>query len=101
MAILLKVELEAIGWTKTVEQFRELIADVFANMFPSWTDEDLLCNPREAIRFCRNMQHASALPDLSEALILRTLTNCRKNTTIIHKPVRKFRRKHSTANGKG
>jgi hypothetical protein len=49
--IQLAKELEAAGYVKDEEAFRETLADQFNGLYRSWTDEDLLCSPRDALEF--------------------------------------------------
>jgi hypothetical protein len=79
MRRILKAELEHLGSVKSPNKFRELLADIFAEMFPSWTDEDLLFNPRQGLEFCDVIRRRTRLPKMDDDLILRTLVNCRKN----------------------
>ena len=83
MAINLKVELQTAGYVGDgCEWFRELVVDTFHGMFRAWTDEQLLCTPREALHYCNRVRMDSRLPDLPDSVILRTLTNLRKRSRI-------------------
>ncbi len=71
-------ELKAAGYKGTVDAFRDVITEEFHGMFRSWTDEELMCHPREAVHFCNCVRLKSRLTDIPDSLILRTLTNNRK-----------------------
>jgi hypothetical protein len=45
-------ELRACGCALGRDQFFELIQDIRVQLYPSWTEDELACNPRDAIRFC-------------------------------------------------
>ena len=87
-------ELKAMGWTngptgeRREDEFREKIADTFNGLYRAWTDEELLCNPREALHFCNAVRVRCGVPDAPDSVILRTLTNMRKNGDSIT-PLRK------------
>jgi hypothetical protein len=58
--------------------FRELVLENFAQNYSNWTDEELLFEPREAMKFCKAIR-TQCDGKLSDNLILRTLINARKN----------------------
>jgi hypothetical protein len=72
-------ELPIVGWRGTPNEFRERLADIFNGEYRNHTDEDLLCNPRNALHFCNVIRAALRIPDAPDILILRTLTNMRKS----------------------
>lgn len=74
----LSEELSAIGWKEDRNVFEELLVNVFHGEFRNWTDEDLLTNPREALRYCALVRQSSRLSDLADSVVLRALTNLRK-----------------------
>lgn len=74
----LSEELSAIGYKKDQSNFEELLVTIFHGEFRNWTDEDLLVNPREALRYCALVRQSSRLGDLADAVVLRALTNLRK-----------------------
>ena len=74
----LEDELKACGCTLDAEEFRELISDTFNDMYRAWTDENLLCWPREALRFCGMVRHRARASDMTDFLICSTLLNIRK-----------------------
>lgn len=73
----LKTELEAVGWKKGCDKFRELVMSEFAKKFGDRTDEELLVNPQDAMKFCGFVRKRGNV-DVRDEVILRTLTNCRK-----------------------
>lgn len=76
-------ELKAAGFPKERDVFEELIVKVFHGEFRNWTDEDLLCTPGEAIRFCGLIRQAArATGHIADSVILRALTNLRKNGSV-------------------
>lgn len=74
----LEDELSGYNIKGGAEKFREVIADVKNGMCRNWTDEDLLCHPVDAIRFCAAVCGKLRCFDLPDDLILRTLLNMRK-----------------------
>ena len=78
MARTLEKELADLGCEAAADEFRDIVADVFCAMYPSWTDEELSCNPSEGVRFCRIVARRVGFPDLPERLVMRTLTNIRR-----------------------
>jgi hypothetical protein len=61
-------------------EFRATVRAIFDMTYSGITDEDLLCDPPRAIRFCKDVRRAvrAAGRDLGDHTILRTLTNLRK-----------------------
>jgi hypothetical protein len=70
-------ELAALGWDGGEDEFRDIVGEVFAVLHPSWTDEDLYCEPRDAVRYCEAVR-ARTCQGVPDRLILRTLSNNRK-----------------------
>jgi len=70
-------ELRQFGYEDDPEMFREAISDYMFNAYGSWTVDDLLCHPTDAIEFC-NAIRASFGKQFSDAIILKTLLNMRK-----------------------
>lgn len=71
-------ELKELGCEMAAWQFREVVADVFFEMYRSWTDEQLKNNPKDAVKFCIAVRRAAAVKGLRDDVILGTLTNMRK-----------------------
>jgi len=59
------------------DDFRQLVADTFREMF-CCTVETLLCEPRDAVRFCDAIIAKLEAPSLPDSVILGTLLNMRK-----------------------
>ena len=78
MATKLDKELTAAGWKRNPEDFREIVVNAFKRHFPGWTDEQVLCRPRDSMHLCNLVRQLSLLNDLPDDVILRTLTNVRK-----------------------
>jgi hypothetical protein len=81
MAVLLAKELKALGFDRgefTLAEFRDVVQEVFAVLHPSWTDEELLFNPHDALRFCDAVRCRTCL-GIPDNFILRTLVNVRKH----------------------
>ena len=74
----LQESLEMGGWEKEAEDFREFLADVFANTYRGWTDEDLYFRPRDALWFCNTIRARAGLPDMPDHVILGAMSNDRK-----------------------
>lgn len=58
--------------------FRDLVRATFIDKYPTMSDEDVYCRPAEAMIFCNKVRQAARTPQLSDEVILRTLTNIRK-----------------------
>jgi hypothetical protein len=70
-------DLKALGYDGGEDEFRDIVGEVFAVMHPSWTDEELMCEPRDAMRYCEAVRSRTC-QGIPDRLILRTLTNNRK-----------------------
>lgn len=75
----LETELEECGCEIDPTQFRELLEERKDLMFPTWTIDDLVCNPDEAKNFCNAIRSEVGGPNLTDYLILRTLMNIRRS----------------------
>ncbi len=64
-------ELEKVGYPGSLAEFEEIITDAFVALFPSWSVDELLLHPREAIKLCGIVQKKANL-------ILATLLTNRK-----------------------
>lgn len=76
----LKSRLRNAGYKGDAADFRDLLADLMAATYPSWTDEKLTRNPKEALAFCDLVRHRTGLR-VSDEFILSALTNIRRHTT--------------------
>jgi hypothetical protein len=74
----LKTELETCGYPKTAEAFRDRLADIFSEMYPGQTVEDLLIDELEPRRFVGVVRSDMRCPKLAHELILKTLLNIRR-----------------------
>jgi len=76
----LETELKALGSKASADDFEEGLADVFAEMFPNWTTDDLLIRPRNARDYCQAIAARFRFPKegIADEMILRRLTNVRK-----------------------
>jgi hypothetical protein len=73
-------ELKACGCKMDLQAFKELVQDTFAEMYKGTiTDEDLTSEPFEAIEFCGAIRYRTRCRSMPHGLILRVLTNNRKN----------------------
>lgn len=87
----LSEQLERLGYTLGQGEFKDVVQEVFAVLFPSWTDEELSKHWWEVRRYCVEVQRRTfgelkpARRRLAHALIMGTLINLRKrrreNTT--------------------
>jgi hypothetical protein len=73
----LQKELKFYGVDMSTGDFNDLLAEMHHNLAPSWTSEQLLYHPYDALRFCAAIRSRSkdGLPD---EMILRRLQNIRK-----------------------
>lgn len=76
----LRTRLREYGCDLSASEFRDLLADVKAEMFPSWTDEYLSCTRDEADEFCQVVRRRANCPALPREFILISLNNIRKHT---------------------
>ncbi len=70
-------ELRAAGSSLTRAEFLGLVAQVHRTSFPAWTVDELLCQPREARRFCR-LVRSKARAVLPDRVIIKALLSLRK-----------------------
>ncbi len=73
-------ELTAAGYDGTPDSFKEKIVDIFHASHPNWTEDDLVCHPRDALHYCNYVRSAVQCPDLPDPVILKTLLNIRKSS---------------------
>jgi len=69
--------LQISGCELPIDEFQARLMDVFHRGFPAWTVDDLLCHPRDAIRFCDRIREATRCHDLPYSLILKILVGMR------------------------
>jgi hypothetical protein len=75
----LQEELTRHGCTLTPDEFREAVLEVFVQVAPTWTDEELLMNPEcEGKQFLRAVRDRVKCPRLKDSVILKTLVSHRK-----------------------
>jgi hypothetical protein len=60
------------------KMFVDQLNDMFHGLYPSFTLDDLLCRPREALAFCDAVRRGLGNYDLPDDLILRPMLNERK-----------------------
>ena len=70
-------ELEGCGCALNRDEFSELVQDLQANLYPSWSVDELACNPREAIRYCDEVRRR-ARAQIRDNVIMHALMNARK-----------------------
>ncbi len=73
--------LRECGYPGKADLFRDEVLAMSQRMYPAWTDETLLHNPADALRFCEVVRQHFQIT-CSDELILRTLTNTRKRTRV-------------------
>ena len=78
MAYLLKDELPRYGCDTAPQEFKEIVRELKAVMFPSWTDEELLYHPRNALDLVNAVRSRVRCGGLPDFLVLRALGNSRK-----------------------
>lgn len=74
----LQTVLRNAGYPGDRDQFRNQLADLFAENYRDWTDEKLLFHPDEAKRYC-NLIRAKAGANLPDDVILAALCGIRKH----------------------
>jgi hypothetical protein len=65
--------LRECGYMDDVDAFRDGVVECFQNLYPAWTDEQLLHK-----RFCRQVRERFQIA-CDDELVLRTLSNARKH----------------------
>lgn len=80
MATPLRIQLQQYGCDLSAPEFRDLLADIKAGMFPSWTDETLSYTRDEADEFCEVVRRRANCPSLPRVFILGSLNGIRKHS---------------------
>ena len=79
MAMHLPTELIRYGCDVDAEEFRDVVQELKAVMFPAWTDEELSFHcEHDAPSFVRAVRSRVRCAGLPDHLIMRVLFNCRK-----------------------
>ena len=76
--MLLTDELKALECTDSPGKFRERLIEALQLHFPEHTIDDLVCDPRSAIRYCDAVREEAECPELHDGVILKTLMNIRR-----------------------
>jgi hypothetical protein len=71
--------LQTSGCELPVDEFQARLMDAFHRRYPAWTVDDLLCHPRDAIRFCDRIREATQCHDLPNGVIVKILVDMRKH----------------------
>lgn len=77
-AMNLNDELELYGFFGGPERFRTLLLETLEEVFPGSTIDSILCQPSNALDYCKVVRKAIAAPRLLDAVILKALVNLRK-----------------------
>lgn len=81
MAIRLEVELPRYGCDVDADEFRDVVQELKAVMFPCWSDEELSFHcEHDAPAFVRAVRSRVRCVGLPDYLIMRTLFNGRKSS---------------------
>jgi transcriptional regulator with XRE-family HTH domain len=75
----LETELAECGCNLDPIAFRDLVEETKAVTSPTWTIDDLVCQPDEAKTFCEAIRGKTKCPRLTDFIILRTLMNVRRS----------------------
>ena len=62
----------------TVEEFRQALTEVKAELFPDWSDEALIVTRDEAAAYCQAVKKRLGTPRLTRPFILTALIGVRK-----------------------
>lgn len=73
----LSEELKQNGFNDEPDVFRDILVDHMFNGFGSWTIDDLLCHPAEALEYCEGVRKRTG-GNIPDYVILKTLLNIRK-----------------------
>jgi hypothetical protein len=71
--------LKEFGYEGTVDEFRTALAEVKAELFPGWSDEQLIVTRDEAAAYCQAVKKRLSAPRLTRPFILHSLVGLRKN----------------------
>lgn len=71
--------LQGMGFTGSVEEFRETLAAVKAELFASISDEDLVISKDDSARYCVEVRRRLNSPRLTRSIVLKGLFGIRKN----------------------
>lgn len=77
-AMNLNDELELYGYFEGPETFRTLLLETLEKTFPGSTIDGILCQPANALDFCKVIRSSIDAPKLLDAVILKALVNLRK-----------------------
>jgi len=61
------------------DAFTDQMCEDFSQQYSSWSFDELLLHPREALRFCDEVRHQHAYYDVPDDIILRAILNRRKH----------------------
>ncbi len=61
-----------------ISEFLSLLMDAHHQVCPAWTIDELVCHPRDAIRFCDHVRSQQGCEDLLDDVILKIHMNNRK-----------------------
>lgn len=75
----LDTKLAAEGVNVKGDEFNDVVANCFAELFRNMTVDDVLCDPKCSIQLCKAVRSKLACDYLSDSLILSTLLNSRKS----------------------
>lgn len=70
--------LKEFGCEASVEEFRQILADLRAEMFPDWSDEALIVTRDESAAYCQAVKKRLGSPRLTRPFILTALIGVRK-----------------------
>lgn len=85
MPVNLSESLQAAGYKEGTEQFRKLVVNLKAVMYPTWTVDYLLLNPRDSELLCQVIRLRTGCDLFPSHIILGTLLNSRKQASRIAK----------------
>jgi hypothetical protein len=70
--------LKEMGDSASVEDFRRILAEIQAEHFADWTDEELISTRDEAGTFCQLVRKRLNAPRLTRPFIVRSLEGLRR-----------------------
>jgi hypothetical protein len=77
MGLNFATELEACGCELGRDQFDDLVQEVWADLYPSWTVDELACNPLDAHCLCDEVRRRVEA-EIPDNVIMHALMNARK-----------------------
>lgn len=77
--VTLEERLQANGCALPIADFQDLLVDLLVDMHGSWSVDELLLHPSDALAYCAAARRKASSSGLPDDLVLRCLIARRKN----------------------